>query len=103
MKSVLFLALAVALTSATTTLTGPTVAKFDYLPGDWLKTNWNIFVLSIIMPFYALVGYFAALFGASQWFNTAAFTLISETFELSAYKYQSFDLIWEMLKLAAGQ
>ncbi len=85
MKSVLFLALAVALVTAS-----PIVAAHNYSFSDWFTTNFNIFVLYVLLSYHALVGYFAALFGTPAYFNNNAWDLISNGWQLPAYKAQGF-------------
>jgi hypothetical protein len=60
MKSVLYLALLVALVAA-----NPTVEAFQYTFSDWFSGVFNLFILSVILPIYASLGYVLALFGNS--------------------------------------
>jgi hypothetical protein len=87
MKSVLLLALAVALVAAT-----PQVASFNYAFADWFTSNFDYLVLSIILPIYAFIGFFEALFGESAWFNTNAYDAISGTWAMPAFDSQSYDM-----------
>ena len=89
MKSVLLLALAVTLVAAK-----PTVADFDYSTSDWFTANWNIFVLSFILPIVASFGYLLAFFGDSGWFNDEAGSLLTDMFALPAYTAEGFDTMW---------
>lgn len=88
MKSVLILALAVALVAAK-----PVVNSYEYTydTAEWITTQINFIVLSILLSIYALIGGFTAFFGDSAWFNTYAFEAISTSWALPSYSEQSFD------------
>ena len=86
MKSALFLALAVALVAAS-----PHVEAHNYSFSDWFTANFNIFMLSILLSYHAVVGWFAALFGTSEYFNNQAWDLISNGWKLPAYHAQGLE------------
>jgi hypothetical protein len=88
MKSIICLALAASLVAATS----PVVEDFNkYSVGDWFTTNFNMFVLSILLPLYAFVGYFTALFGSPDWFTNNAFSAVSGTFALPSFNGQRYN------------
>jgi hypothetical protein len=85
MKSALFLALAIALVAAS-----PIVEDYSYSVGDWFTANWNVFILTFILGWFGVYGYFASMFGFSEYFSDNAFSAISGTWALPAYKQQGF-------------
>jgi hypothetical protein len=86
MKSVLCLALLVALVAA-----NPSVHAFKYGFADWFTTQWDLFILGFILPWFAFWGYFGVFFGSGEWYNTESFAAISGTWALPAYESQGYN------------
>ena len=94
MKSVILLALTIALVAAAP---AHQVKDFTYGVSDWISANWNLLLLQIVLPIYASIGYITAFFGASAWFNEQATSLIEDTFVMPAYDAQDFNVFFPMM------
>ena len=94
MKSALFLALAITLVAA---IPQPKLTANSYSIGDWFVANFNVWVLSIIIPIYAGLGYLTAFFGSYGWFDDHAPSVASGAFALPAYEGQGFNIMWESM------
>jgi hypothetical protein len=79
---VLILALALTFAAAHSS---PNVESFNYNTSDWFGSVWSYFLYSIFFSYYAFVGFFAALFGDSGYFNAGAFNAINTVSQLPVY------------------
>jgi hypothetical protein len=80
MKIALFLALALGFAAATLP-----VNDFSYTANDWFTTQFNYLMLAIIYPWSFIIGAFAAIFGAPEWFHENAWTATTVTWIMPAY------------------